>query len=104
MEVPGSAGSGNGGYYGGGVRPFARGVHKRMGKSDHSVGGRGDVVCLREMHVYCGAVRVSVVDGDLGEMVLGSLERMSMSVAATATEVDLKFKLGSFQIDSHMPG
>lgn len=59
---------------------------------------------LRELHVFCRAVRVSMVDGEFGEMVLGSLEEMSMSVAATAREVDVKFQLGSLQVDSHMPG
>lgn len=59
---------------------------------------------LRELHVFCRAVRVSVVDGDAGEIVLGSLEGMSLSLAATATEVDVKFELDSLQIDSHMPG
>lgn len=76
-----------------------------QGKKGRTGGAAGEaVLALRELHVFCGAVRVSIVDGDFGEMVLGSLERMSMSVAATATEVDLRFKLGSLQIDSHMPG
>lgn len=59
---------------------------------------------LRELHVFCRAVRVSVVDGDMGEMVLGSLDDMSMGVTATEQEVQVKFDLGSLQIDSHMPG
>lgn len=54
--------------------------------------------------MFCRAVRVSIVDGDRGEVVLGSLERVSMSVAATDAEVEVKFKLGSLQIDSHLPG
>lgn len=61
-------------------------------------------VSLKELHVFCRAVRISVVDGDRGEVVLGSLEGMSMSVAATEAEVEVKFKLGSLQIDSHLPG
>ena len=77
------------------------------------VGGRGGggsggapaaEVALRELHVFCRAVRISIVDGGRGEVVLGSLEGMSMSVAATEAEVEVKFKLGSLQIDSHMPG
>lgn len=67
-------------------------------------GGRDLEVSLRELHVFCGAVRVSVVDGDVGEMVLGSLDGMSLAVAATEEEVNVKFGLGSLQIDSHMPG
>lgn len=54
--------------------------------------------------MFCRAVRVSVVDGDRGEVVLGSLEGMSMNVAATEAEVEVKFKLGSLQIDNHLPG
>ncbi|CBJ29969.1 conserved unknown protein [Ectocarpus siliculosus] len=61
-------------------------------------------ISLRELHVFCRAVRVSVVDGDRGEVVLGSLEGMSMNVAATEAEVEVKFKLGSLQIDNHLPG
>ena len=61
-------------------------------------------VSLTELHVFCRAVRVSVVDGERGEIVLGSLEGMSMSVAATEDEVEVKFNLASLQIDSHMPG
>lgn len=54
--------------------------------------------------MFCRAVRVSIVDGDRGEMMLGSLEGMAMSVAATPREVEVKFNLASLQIDSHMPG
>lgn len=61
-------------------------------------------ISLRELHVFCRAVRVSVVDGDRGEVVLGSLEGMSMNVAATEGEVEVKFKLSSLQIDNHLPG
>lgn len=67
-------------------------------------GGHENEISLRELHVFCRAVRVSIIDGEYGEMVLGSLEGMSMSVAATAREVDVRFKLGSLQVDSHMPG
>lgn len=59
---------------------------------------------LQKLYVFCRAVRVSIVDGDLGEMVLGSLEGMSMSVAATARELDVNFNLRSLQVDSHMAG
>lgn len=67
-------------------------------------GDSADRVPLRELHVFCRAVRVSIVDGDRGEMMLGSLEGTSLSVAATEREVEVKFNLGSLQIDSHMPG
>lgn len=59
---------------------------------------------LQKLYVFCRAVRVSIVDGDLGEVVLGSLEGMSMSVAATARELDVNFNLRSLQVDSHMAG
>ena len=72
--------------------------------SEAGGGDSADRVSLRELHVFCRAVRVSIVDGDRGEMILGSLERTSMSVAATELEVDVKLNLGSLQIDSHMPG
>ena len=67
-------------------------------------GGGYPEVSLTELHVFCRAVRLSVVDGERGEMVLGSLEGMSMSVAATESEVEVKFNLASLQIDIHMPG
>lgn len=87
------------------VSPVEGGRAGRKGRKGRAGGAEGEAsLALRELHVFCGAVRVSIVDGDFGEMVLGSLERMSMSVAATPTEVDLRFKLGSLQIDSHMPG
>lgn len=75
-----------------------------MGRRRVGDGREENNISLRELHVFCRAVRVSVVDGDFGEMVLGSLEGMSMSVAATAHEVDVKVELGSLQVDSHMPG
>lgn len=68
------------------------------------MGGSPAEISLKELHVFCRAVRISIVDGGRGEVVLGSLEGMSMSVAATEDEVEVKFKLGSLQIDSHMPG
>lgn len=86
------------------------GVSGGGGVSDPSpvqgVGGgdSAERVSLRELHVFCRAVRVSIVDGDRGEMMLGSLEGTSLSVAATEREVEVKFNLGSLQIDSHMPG